>query len=119
MRIWFVPKGLTVSGSLPTHWRNFKVPKGTAVGQFIVNFAARLVQLETIASAPDVQRGIWLGGLFQPEAYITATRQMIAHQKGWSLEQLVLSMEIQQTGGADAFAIEGWPITCARIRWPC
>jgi dynein heavy chain 1 len=45
--------------------------------------------------------------LFQPEAYVTATRQAVAHQKGWSLEQLVLSVDIEETGGAESFVIDG------------
>jgi dynein heavy chain 1, cytosolic len=35
-----------------------------------------------------------LGGLFNPEAYITATRQFVAQANGWSLEELVLQIII-------------------------
>ncbi|KAI3381738.1 hypothetical protein SNEBB_007070, partial [Seison nebaliae] len=31
---------------------------------------------------------VWIGGLFTPEAYITATRQSIAQNNQWSLEEL-------------------------------
>ena len=85
----------------------FKIPRGTSVGQFVTDLTARLKQLEVIASSPDAQRGIWLGGLFQPEAYITATRQAIAHQKGWSLEQLLLSLDVEESTGAESFVVEG------------
>ncbi|KAK4688349.1 dynein cytoplasmic 1 heavy chain, partial [Tremellales sp. Uapishka_1] len=95
-------------GTVPSHWQKFKMPRGTDVAQYISNLCRRLVQLETIAvTANEVGKGIWLGGLFQPEAYITATRQTIAHQKGWSLEQLVLSVEIEEIDGPEAFIIEG------------
>lgn len=53
------------------------------------------------------RRGVWLGGLFQPEAYVTATRQAIAHQKGWSLEQLSLKLEIEGSANEEAFVIDG------------
>lgn len=33
---------------------------------------------------------VWLGGLFIPEAYITATRQYVAQANSWSLEELYL-----------------------------
>ena len=56
---------------------------------------------------PTSRRGIWLGGLFQPEAYITATRQAIAHQKGWSLEQLVLGLDVEESSGTESFVVEG------------
>ncbi|WVQ81477.1 hypothetical protein IAT38_003601 [Cryptococcus sp. DSM 104549] len=95
-------------GSVPSHWRKFKMPRGMAVGQYVSNLAARLGQLERISGGGlEADKGIWLGGLFQPEAYITATRQAVAHERGWSLEQLVLGVDIEVTGGQDAFAIQG------------
>ena len=35
---------------------------------------------------------VWLGGLFLPEAYITATRQYVAQANSWSLEELYLDV---------------------------
>lgn len=35
---------------------------------------------------------VWLGGLFIPEAYITATRQYVAQANSWSLEELYLDV---------------------------
>lgn len=35
---------------------------------------------------------IWLGGMFVPEAYITATRQFVAQANNWSLEELTLEV---------------------------
>lgn len=45
---------------------------------------------------------VWLGGMFFPEAYITATRQLIAQNNGWSLEQLHMHVvAVGESGGAD------------------
>jgi dynein heavy chain 1 len=41
-----------------------------------------------------------LGGLLNPEAYITATRQCIAQANSWSLEELMLDVTITD-GGVD------------------
>lgn len=38
---------------------------------------------------------MWLGGLFIPEAYITATRQFVAQANSWSLEELYLDVTVQ------------------------
>lgn len=81
------------------------MPSGTSVSTFISSLVQRLSQLEKIASG-SAQNSVWLGGFFQPEAYVTATRQAVAHHKGWSLEQLELGLEvdiIRQEG----FKIEG------------
>jgi hypothetical protein len=37
---------------------------------------------------------MWLGGLFTPEAYLTATRQCAAQALGVSLEELVMNVEM-------------------------
>jgi hypothetical protein len=37
---------------------------------------------------------VWLGGLFTPEAYITATRQHVAQANAWSLEELHLHVAV-------------------------
>jgi dynein heavy chain 1 len=42
------------------------------------------------------QENIWLGGLFTPEAYITATKQYVAKVRGWSLEQLTMKMSVME-----------------------
>ena len=41
----------------------------------------------------------WLGGMFSPEAFITATRQQTAQSKGWSLEELELFLDVNIDGG--------------------
>lgn len=65
----------------------------------------RLAQLERISNGTQTT-GVWLGGLFQPEAYITATRQTVAHAKGWSLEQLVLELDVEEYSD-EGFGIDG------------
>lgn len=44
---------------------------------------------------------VWLGGLLNPEAYITATRQCIAQANNWSLEELVLDVTITDSNNVD------------------
>ncbi|XP_038262583.1 cytoplasmic dynein 1 heavy chain 1-like [Dermochelys coriacea] len=54
---------------------------------------------------------VCLGGLFIPEAYITATRQYVAQANSWSLEELCLEVNVTTTQNAvlDAcsFAVTG------------
>lgn len=51
-------------------------------------------QFEEISKAADFRAiQIWVGGLLNAEAYITATRQSAAQSHGWSLENLRLFAE--------------------------
>jgi dynein heavy chain 1 len=107
---------LIVSGSVPSPWLRFRLPRNIAVGQFISNLAARMGQLQVIASKQYKVPAIWLGGLFSPEAYLTATRQTVAHQKGWSLEQLELKLDVQETVGTEVFVVHGEHLQAVRVR---
>lgn len=55
---------------------------------------------------------MWLGGLLNPEAYITATRQCVAQANSWSLEELYLEVTITDSNDQasiphDCFAVTG------------
>lgn len=96
------------AGTIPDHWRRYKVKKTMAVTGWIADFARRLVQLDHIASLDNFNNiEVWLGGLFFPEAYITATRQAVAHRKRWSLETLRLHLDIERVNDPGSFVVDG------------
>jgi dynein heavy chain 1 len=90
-----------VKGVVPKSWRAYKVPDALTTNQWIVDFGLRidqLVSLSRIASeGQDLQTArVWLGGLFVPEAFVTATRQAVAQAHGWSLEKLVMELDVRR-----------------------
>ncbi|XP_069984452.1 dynein heavy chain, cytoplasmic isoform X4 [Penaeus vannamei] len=109
---------LLVKGIIPDQWKLYTVPRGATVSQWVTDFAQRVKQLQDI-SQQVAQFGavelknvtIWLGGLFNPEAYITATRQCVAQANSWSLEELTLEVSIADSEGqvtaAGGFNIKG------------
>ncbi|KAF8845443.1 hypothetical protein BDN67DRAFT_1065300 [Paxillus ammoniavirescens] len=96
-------------GTIPTHWRRYKVPKAMSVSEWIPDLARRLAQLDGITTMQQSLSNVevWLGGLFFPEAYITATRQAVAHRKQWSLETLSLRLDIGHMSNPGAFIVDG------------
>ena len=76
-----------------------------SVTQWILDFAARVSQLSSIKAGDMEHHQIWLGGLFQPEAWITATHQSAARKYNMSLEDLEL--ELQFGNAADGFKVKG------------
>ncbi|KAI3378322.1 hypothetical protein SNEBB_011029, partial [Seison nebaliae] len=82
-------------GIIPNNWKKYVTPKILTVIQWIGDFAQRVNQLSTISNEISKKglkclrfQKVWIGGLFTPEAYITATRQSIAQNNQWSLEEL-------------------------------
>jgi hypothetical protein len=86
------------------------VKKTNSVAEWIPNFARRLAQLDHVATLDGGNLNnveVWLGGLFYPEAYITATRQAVAHRKRWSLETLHLRLDMERVNDPEAFIVDG------------
>ncbi|KAN0138520.1 Dynein heavy chain and region D6 of dynein motor domain containing protein [Lactarius tabidus] len=95
-------------GTIPDHWRRYKVKKTMSVSEWIPDFSRRLAQLDSLADVDNLANvEVWLGGLFFPEAYITATRQAVAHRKKWSLETLYLRLDIERVNDPSAFIVDG------------
>ncbi len=53
------------------------------MADWITDLGRRMVAVDKIIKSPSFGKseGIWLGGLMTPEAWITATRQSVAHHK--------------------------------------
>lgn len=82
-------------------------PKDLTVIQWIQDLADRMKQLQTVSKLTNTSGAkelknlkVWLGGLFIPEAYVTATRQFVAQANQWSLEELYLNITIADSPGA-------------------
>ena len=79
--------------------------------KWVPNLAACLAQREGVAQLDSfIGVEVWLGGLFFPEAYVTATQQAVAQCKGWSLETLYLYLDINQPDDRSAFVVKGKPL---------
>ncbi|KAL3321193.1 Cytoplasmic dynein 1 heavy chain 1 [Cichlidogyrus casuarinus] len=90
-----------VKGIIPADWKTYVVPSGLTVIEWVGDFLLRVKQLTELGEA--AQQGgavalrdhkIWLGGLFMPEAYVTASRQAVAQANSWALEELYLESEL-------------------------
>lgn len=69
---------------------------------WVDDLSKRLAHLESI-SKPGDKTGArappyWLGGLFSPDAFVTASRQHVARALSCSLEELTLSLVVGAEG---------------------
>jgi dynein heavy chain 1 len=106
------------------------VPHGCTVIQWVTDFCSRVKQLQQVSQlvsqggAKEIKTyPVWLGGLLNPEAYITATRQCIAQANSWSLEELSLDVSIvdgantgRQTADECSFGVIGLKLQGAQCR---
>eukprot|EP00928_Gymnodinium_smaydae_P025254 TRINITY_DN20180_c0_g1_i4.p1 TRINITY_DN20180_c0_g1~~TRINITY_DN20180_c0_g1_i4.p1 ORF type:complete len:4280 (-),score=1133.62 TRINITY_DN20180_c0_g1_i4:296-13135(-) len=97
------------SDQVPAQWRKFKMADVTMT-DWISDFIKRCEQLQEIYDQSNNFQGIqvWFGGLFFPEAFLTASRQAVAENLGVSLEELLLVMDIGNTDrDKQSFLVKG------------
>lgn len=106
-----LPKGV-----IPAAWKTaYASPKSMSLAQWISDLALRLAQVDAVAKARTSQGAqsfdtlpVALGLLFAPGAYLTATRQAVAHRTGVSLDQLDLALRLEdETGSQVGFTLTG------------
>jgi dynein heavy chain 1 len=94
-------------GLVPTPWRLY-ASIDYSMSTWLPNLVQRLEQLTRLSNNVDAvaSMGVWLGGLFSPEAFVTATRQVTAQKHSWALEQLELQVQLgDDTLDEDCFTI--------------
>ncbi|KAJ2996813.1 hypothetical protein HDV02_006191 [Globomyces sp. JEL0801] len=80
------------AGITPSKWITYTVPTNITCGVFIADLSLRLNFILKVSEATDFQKvPVWLGGLFDPQAFFTATRQTTAKLTTSSLESLKMS----------------------------
>lgn len=96
--------------SVPSNWKRYAISPQTTLTEWVLDFAKRVQQLRAMQNSPNHRaNAIWFGGLLSPEAFLTAARQMVAQQNGWSLEDVRLVVEIGAAAAVDerSFVVSG------------
>lgn len=68
----------------------------------LLHRAQRAQQLEDWTRAMEPPPVVWLPGLFNPMAFLTAVLQTTARQQGWALDRTLLVTEVSMPSCADA-----------------
>lgn len=87
-----------VKDAVPASWKNGLVQAAMGAASWVDDLGKRIVHLESVSkpgakSGPDASP-YWLGGLFSPDAFVTASRQHVARALSCSLEELKLSLVV-------------------------
>lgn len=93
-----------VKDSVPGTWKHGLIQASMGAARWIADLIQRLAHLDGIAKSQDrtgpCAPHYWLGGLFNPDAFVTATRQHVARALSCSLEELHLSLSLGPDEGA-------------------
>jgi len=97
-----------IQGSVPKAWHKYTFPREVTTIVWVADFVERCKQYTRIGEHAKSGKNlrttkVWLGGLMEPSAFFTASRQAVAQLSGISLEQL--RMELSVGGPADDKAL--------------
>ena len=84
--------------AVPASWKIGLVQAAMGAASWVDDLGKRIGHLESV-SKPGAKSGAdaspyWLGGLFNPDAFVTASRQHVARALSCSLEELKLSLVV-------------------------
>lgn len=97
--------------AIPPRWSQYAVAQ-LAVTYWTQDFVRRVAQVAMIAETDYVKSPyadvLWLGGMFSPAGFVAATRQYVAQQRAWSMEDMVLTLSMNEdTPMDDCFLFSG------------
>jgi len=81
--------------TVPSSWSRLAWPSMRPLGSWLIDVNNRLNQLQTWTEhVVDIPRSTWLGGLRNPQSFLTAIKQVAAHQDKLELQTLVIFTDI-------------------------
>ncbi len=81
--------------AVPTTWSKIAWPSLRSLPAWLADLSKRLAQLQTWTEHPsDIPRSTWLGGLKNPQSFLTAIKQVAAQQDKLELQKLVIFTDI-------------------------
>ncbi|KXS10801.1 hypothetical protein M427DRAFT_103173 [Gonapodya prolifera JEL478] len=79
---------------VPATWERFAYPSLQGLGSWYADLLLRIKDLEAWVSEFQLPACVWLGGLFNPQSFLTAIMQTTARKMEWPLDRMVLTVEV-------------------------
>jgi dynein heavy chain 1 len=94
-----VLKNALTKGVVPPQWRKYTIPGTVSTVLWVADFVLRAKQYQQIVAHVEAGSNLrtfklWLGGVMEPAAYFTASRQAVAQSLGVSLEELRMELSV-------------------------
>ena len=80
--------------SVPETWAIRAYPSLYLLGQWYSDLILRIKELEMWVGDFQMPTAVWLGGLFNPQSFLTAIMQTTARKNEWPLDKMCLSVDV-------------------------
>ena len=90
---------------VPESWSIRAYPSKFSLAQWYLDLLQRIKELEQWTSDFGLPAAVWLGGLFNPQSFLTAIMQTTARKNEWPLDKMMLAVDVtkksrDELGGA-------------------
>lgn len=79
---------------VPQPWKTLSYPSQMGLQSWFADLILRFQELGAWVSDTALPKTIWLGGLFNPQSFLTAIMQQTARKNQWPLDRMCLNCEI-------------------------
>jgi len=80
--------------SIPHGWTKRAYPSMYSLGQWYSDLILRIKELDSWTADFVLPPAVWLGGLFNPQSFLTAIMQTTARKNEWPLDKMCIMVEV-------------------------
>ncbi|KAL3316100.1 Dynein heavy chain 9, axonemal [Cichlidogyrus casuarinus] len=89
---------------VPEPWAKRAYPSLFPLGMWYADLLARIKDLELWTNDFNLPNTIWLGGLFNPQSFLTAIMQQMARKNEWPLDRMALQCDVTKKNNKEDFS---------------
>lgn len=75
-------------------WTHLAYPSLYNLGQWYSDLLQRIKELELWTTEFQLPAAVWLGGLFNPQSFLTSIMQTISRRNEWPLDKMCISIDV-------------------------
>jgi len=80
--------------TIPESWASKAYPSMAGLSSWYADLLNRIRELETWTTDFQLPAAVWLGGLFNPQSFLTAIMQAMARKNEWPLDKMCLQCDV-------------------------
>lgn len=82
--------------TVPETWGKRAYPSLNSLAVWYIDLLMRIKELENWVSDFQMPTSVWLGGLFNPQSFLTAIMQSMARKNEWPLDKMCLQCDVSK-----------------------
>ena len=88
---------------VPSNWEAMAYPSTKPLGPWYADLLERIKFLEAWSTDFNLPAVVWLGGLFNPQSFLTAILQQTARKNEWPLDKMCMNCDVTKKYNKDDF----------------